>query len=471
MVLLSGLLLSTVLLPCSAALAQAPSRSQATPGRPPATRSAASASAVSAPTVLAAAASALAARTPAAADTLDPVQPAIDHSRFDRLLHQHVAKGLVDYAAFRNNPEFTQYLASLEKADPAKFDEPERIAFWLNVYNAYTIALVATNGETESIRNIDKTFGVLRLKGPWSDPFVKAAGRTLTLDDVEHRILRKEFSEPRIHFAMSFAALGGPPMRAEAYTGARLDEQLEDQAHLFLRESPAKNRVDTTMRTVYASPILTRYSADFGASPTALGSFLADYYPAGSNEQKMLKPRAFRPRDGGLVDSVKPVFKPNAAKADSAAAIAKASDETAQRLAVANANRLRQLRSQFRLKETDFDWRLNGMPAGREGRSGSFQHRAGGHALSRSVTGDRFLASGVHTHPQPFRSCTPTRTTERRRVRSASILRRWRRVASRSSSRWVSRTCSCRSDGANCCRVATLCTTHPKENRPAGAQA
>ena len=89
---------------------------------------------------------------------------------------------------------------------------------------------VNRHGERESIRNIRKTLGVLPLKGPWSERMVRAAGRELTLDEVEHEIVRKEFREPRIHFALVCAALSCPPLRREAYVGARLDAQLEEQA-------------------------------------------------------------------------------------------------------------------------------------------------------------------------------------------------------------------------------------------------
>ena len=283
-------------------------------------------------------------------DTLDLVAPSIDHAAFDKLLHKNVANGLVNYGAFRNNPEFARYLASLNKVDPTKFEEPERIAFWLNVYNAYTIQLIASHGETQSIRNIDKTFGVLRLKGPWSEPIVKAAGRTLTLDDVEHRILRHEFSEPRVHFAMAFGTLGGPPLRSEAYAGAKLDEQLEDQARIFIRQSPTKNRVDTASYTLYASPILARYRSDFGESSSALGKFLAEYYPEGP-ERRMLRPREVRMRNGngpgnfnapvaaaGKPDTTNPVTPPP---------------------------RPVQFRSFFRIVETPFDWGLNIQPGGK----------------------------------------------------------------------------------------------------------
>ncbi|MEP6763091.1 MAG: DUF547 domain-containing protein [Gemmatimonadaceae bacterium] len=282
------------------------------------------------------------------ADTLDPVAPSIDHSAYEALLHKYVANGLVNYAAFHDNPLFEKYLATLNVIDPSKFDEPERIAFWLNVYNAYTIELIASHGETKSIRNINKTFGVLRLKGPWSEAIVKAAGKTMTLDDVEHRILRHEFSEPRVHFAMSFGTLGGPPLRNEAYSGAKLEEQLEDQARIFIRESPKKNSVDTSRYTLYASPILARYRSDFGESSSALGKFLSDYYPDGP-ERRMLRPREVIVRrmqgepGGGRGNVNAPVIVN--AKADSTKPAAPPPQ--------------RQFRSFFRIVETPFDWGLN----------------------------------------------------------------------------------------------------------------
>ena len=193
-----------------------------------------------------------------------PVQAtAIDHAVFDSLLQRHVVSGFVDYDAFARSAAFTQYLAALARANLDGASEDERLAFWINVYNAYTIRLIVAHGETGSIRNINKSLGVLRLKGPWSEPLVQAAGRRLSLDDVFHGILRKGFAEPRVHFAVSCAAIGGAPLRSEAYTGDRLVDQLNDQGRRFFRDSPMRNRIDRNR--VQLSPILMAYRNDFGA--------------------------------------------------------------------------------------------------------------------------------------------------------------------------------------------------------------
>ncbi|MFN2567708.1 MAG: DUF547 domain-containing protein, partial [Gemmatimonadaceae bacterium] len=178
-----------------------------------------------------------------------------DHGVFDMLLRRHVADGLVDYDAFARAPEFRQYLDALARTDPERLPPAEQLALWVNAYNAYTIHLVNAHGERESIRNINRSLGLLRLKGPWKERLARVGGCVYTLDEVENAIIRKRFREPRIHFALVRAARGCPPLRSEAYRGERLDAQLEDQARRFLLESPEKNRVDVASRTVYVSPI------------------------------------------------------------------------------------------------------------------------------------------------------------------------------------------------------------------------
>ena len=203
-----------------------------------------------------------------------------DHSAFDALLRAHVAQGLVDYDAFQAAPSFPRYLEQLARADPSALPERERLAFWINVYNAYTIQLINAHGERSSIRNINKTLGVT-LKSPWKEEIVRAGGRVYHLDHVEHEIIRKQFREPRIHFALVCAAKGCPPLRAEVYTGAALEAQLDEQTRSFLLRSPDRNRVDVPARTVYLSPILDWYKEDFGGTKAAIGRYLAAFHPEG----------------------------------------------------------------------------------------------------------------------------------------------------------------------------------------------
>jgi hypothetical protein len=230
-----------------------------------------------------------------------------DHSAFGNLLGQFVSAGLVDYDAFERSAEFRAYLDRLDRADPAALPEAERLAFWINAYNAYTIELVNRHGERESIRNINATLSAER--GPWRERQVRVGGQAYHLDQVEHEIIRKQFKEPRVHFALVCAALSCPPLRSQAYSGALLDEQLDDQARIFLLRTPGANRVDTRAGTLHASPIFRWYREDFGGSDAAVGAFIARYLPEGP-EKKLLQ--------GG----------------------------------------------RYRLVETDYDWRLNSQPRG-----------------------------------------------------------------------------------------------------------
>ena len=207
-----------------------------------------------------------------------------DHRAFDGLLRAHVAAGMVDYDAFAASPEFPRYLARLAAFDPATLGRSEQLAFWINAYNAYTIQLINKHEERKSIRNINKTFGV-KAYGPWKEKLARVGGTAYGLDDIEQGIIRKRYNEPRIHFALVCAAVGCPPLRSEAYTGARLDAQLDDQARTFLLKSPAKNRVDVASRTVYLSPIFVEfrdYIKDFGGSNASVGRYVARYFPAGA---------------------------------------------------------------------------------------------------------------------------------------------------------------------------------------------
>jgi hypothetical protein len=209
-----------------------------------------------------------------------------DHSIFDSLLRDHVSpEGLVDYDAFARSPDFKQYLGLLGEARPAPLSEAERLAFWINVYNAYTIELINSHGERKSIRNINKTLGIFSGKGPWKERLAKVAGTVWTLDEIEHEIIRQRFTEPRIHFALVCAALGCPPLRNEAYSGEHLEAQLDDQAKRFLTESPGKNRVDREERVVHLSRIFDWYRDDFPAGSEGLGRFLAQYHPIGPKRE------------------------------------------------------------------------------------------------------------------------------------------------------------------------------------------
>jgi len=218
-----------------------------------------------------------------------PAQPSHhDHGAFSALLALHVREGRVDYDAFGEAPEFARYLHGLAQADPATLTRTEQLAFWINAYNAYTIAQVNAHAERQSIRNINKTLGFVKAGGAWSEPMATVGGTRYTLDQIEHERIRPVFKDPRVHFALVCAALGCPPLRSEAFTAERLDQQLDDQARRFLLQSPAKNRVDVASRTVHLSPIFEWYGRDFAPDVRGVQRWLSRYWPAGA-ERSLLE--------------------------------------------------------------------------------------------------------------------------------------------------------------------------------------
>jgi hypothetical protein len=199
------------------------------------------------------------------------------HAAFDALLRQRVRDGRVDYPALKADPkplnDYLDQLGAVSEAEFKRWREPERLAFLINLYNAVTLKLVVDHEPVKSIRNIGRLFS-----SPFKRDVAPLFGGVVSLDTVEHEILRKQYSEPRIHFALVCAALSCPELRAEAYVGARLNEQLRDQGERFLRD-PRRNRVDLPGRTLSLSEIFKWFREDFEKSGKSVQQFLADYLP------------------------------------------------------------------------------------------------------------------------------------------------------------------------------------------------
>ncbi len=162
----------------------------------------------------------------------------------------------------------------------ARWSRAEKIAFWINAYNAYTVRLILDHHPLRSIRKIGWLPGAA-FRLPFI-PMQGLRGDDMSLDDIEHRVLRAEFGEPRIHFALVCAARSCPPLRAEAYRAADLDQQLDDQGRRFLGDV-AKNRLDRAAGTLYLSAIFKWFQPDFETSGP-LSAFVAPYLDRQASE-------------------------------------------------------------------------------------------------------------------------------------------------------------------------------------------
>lgn len=182
----------------------------------------------------------------------------VDHSLFDKLLKEHVVRGVVDYSAIKNDQMFAEYLKLLSAVDPSSIaEERERLAFWINAYNAFTIKLVVDHFPIKSIRDIKEGD-----TGPWDIVWISIHGKKYSLNVIEHEVIRKAFDEPRIHMALVCAAVSCPPLRSGAYTGEQLDKQLRENTSAFVRDK-SKNRYDEKSNTLFLSELFQWYGGDF----------------------------------------------------------------------------------------------------------------------------------------------------------------------------------------------------------------
>ncbi|MDX2128746.1 MAG: DUF547 domain-containing protein [Chloroherpetonaceae bacterium] len=212
-----------------------------------------------------------------------------DHSIFDAVLKKYVVNGKVNYKGLKQEPLFKDYLNQLEKADLTQLKtREEKIAFWINAYNAYTLKLILDNYPVKSIRDVtflgNTIFGFV--SGPWKKEFCKVGGKVYSLDYIEHEILRKELGEEKIHFAVNCASESCPILRPEAYRGERLKEQLNDQLQIFLSDT-LKNQFKFEENTLYLSPIFDWYANDFKKNGKALLDYLKPYLT--QSQQKILE--------------------------------------------------------------------------------------------------------------------------------------------------------------------------------------
>jgi len=205
------------------------------------------------------------------ADTFDH-----EYSGYARLLQDHVHVVAVDYTALK---EHHAALAAVMTtfAEPSTIDErawtrEQRLSFWINAYNLLTLRAIVDHYPIRSAwLTLQPRHSIRQIDGVWTTLSWPAAGRRVTLDDIEHRILRPEFKEPRVHFAINCASIGCPPLSADPYRPATLNEQLDAAARRYLaREQGLRVHGDT----LQVSRILEWYGDDFIASfaPGAAGT-------------------------------------------------------------------------------------------------------------------------------------------------------------------------------------------------------
>jgi len=204
----------------------------------------------------------------------------IDHSAWGEFLNVHVSRGAdgiarVDYSRVTKSSQeqLATYISELSATPISRFNRCEQLAYWVNLYNALTVDLVLSRFPIDSILDIDISPGLLEF-GPWDKVIAEVEGQPLSLNDIEHRILRPIWQDARIHYALNCAALGCPNLQRKPFTAAKAERMLESAAREFIN---SKRGVRIEDNRLVVSKIYNWFSSDFGGNHDAVISHLTAY--------------------------------------------------------------------------------------------------------------------------------------------------------------------------------------------------
>lgn len=209
----------------------------------------------------------------------------VDHSTWQSLLNtylkQHVSGvNRFDYASLKASTHdisaLNAYLDDLQAIDPRSYTRIEQKAYWINFYNALTVKVVVDEYPVDSIKEIHESW--IPRSGPWGDVHAKVAGRYLTLDNIEHGILRPIWKDDRIHYAVNCASIGCPNLATQAYTAANLDSLLDAGARAYVNHPRGVDIVDDDF--IVLSSIYDWWVFDFGNSEEGVIAHLLKYADA-----------------------------------------------------------------------------------------------------------------------------------------------------------------------------------------------
>ncbi len=206
----------------------------------------------------------------------------IDHSTFDAILRTYVisghASGINRFrygdVSRKHRKQLSRYIKSTTALDPRGYRRTEQKAYWLNLYNALTLELILDNYPVDSIENIPGPGGRADINGPWDKKVATVARQKISLNDIEHRILRPIWQDHKVHFGLACSGLGCPNIQPEAFTGANSRKLLKKSAYEFVRHPRG---VLLKNGKLYASKLFEWYKADFAKNDKKLLKVFARY--------------------------------------------------------------------------------------------------------------------------------------------------------------------------------------------------
>ncbi len=202
----------------------------------------------------------------------------VDHSQWDALLAKHIqadATGvnLFSYSAMSeaDQTKLTSYIERLENTEVTSLSRAQQKAFWINLYNAVTVQVILDHYPLESIRDI--SFSLFK-KGPWAEPLTTVQGTKLSLDNIEHDILRPIFKDARLHYAVNCASYSCPNLQDKAFTASNSEALLELGAQQYINHARGAKVKDGELML---SSIYKWYGDDFGRNEGEIIDHLRDY--------------------------------------------------------------------------------------------------------------------------------------------------------------------------------------------------
>ncbi len=200
--------------------------------------------------------------------------------------HTSLTKALSNVVVYKENSGSVKYkdlikkpgdlinylkdIGHVSEKDFKTWSEPNQIAFLINAYNANSLQLVKDYYPITTIKKVPGTKDAMKMK------FFRLFGKEMSLESLENDYLRKNYSEPRYHFALNCATIACPRVRNEAYVGARLDEQLNDQVKTFSRDT-SRNKIDVAEKNLQLSPVFESVESDLQKGGISIGKWVAPY--------------------------------------------------------------------------------------------------------------------------------------------------------------------------------------------------
>lgn len=196
------------------------------------------------------------------------------YTSYNQVINDNVKNGLVDYPQIKKDiHNLVRFIHEVSRVSREEFDgwnQNEQIAFLLNYYNAGTIKLVMDNYPVKSFKDI---------RGQHDKKFLPLFGDEVSLEYIYNDLLRENYNDPRIHFALARGSACCPNLLPYAYTGSRLDELLDRQTEIFIQKSPKINYYDADKNRLYVSNIFKLYKKDFVRHSGSVKDYLRPYFP------------------------------------------------------------------------------------------------------------------------------------------------------------------------------------------------